>query len=72
MLTSGNLMDFLSQYFRKLFTRLNLYILKEKLRKNRVFQKKLKFVLFVQEGGAGLLISNIIRKKLIYKLSREK
>ena len=65
-------MDFLTQYFRKLFSWFNLYILKEKLRKNRVFLKKLKFVLFVQEGGAGLLISNIIRKKLIYKLSREK
>ena len=48
MSTSGNLMDFLSQYFRKLFSRFNLYILKEKLRKNQVFLQKLKFALFLQ------------------------
>ena len=48
MSSSENLLDFWTQNFRKLFSSFNLYILKEKLRKNQVFLKKLKFALFLQ------------------------
>ena len=43
-------MDFLTQYFRKLFSWFNLYILTEKIRKNRVFFEEIT-VCAVPSGG---------------------